>query len=37
MAIRRHLIGNMANNTNSLLEKLLGCLHIPFLAQPRIN
>jgi hypothetical protein len=37
MAIRRHLIENMANNINSLLEKLLGCLHIPLLAQPRIS
>jgi hypothetical protein len=37
MAVRRHLIGNMANNSNSLPEKLLSRLHIPLLTQPRIN
>lgn len=37
MAVRRHLIGNMANDINRLLEKLLGRLHVPLLAQPRIN
>jgi hypothetical protein len=37
MAVRRHLIRNMANHPNSLLEKLFGCFHVPLLAQPRIN
>jgi hypothetical protein len=37
MTIRRYLIGNMTNHCNSLLEKLLGCLHIPFLAQHGIH
>jgi hypothetical protein len=32
MPIRRYLIGIMANITNSLPEKLFGCLHIPLLA-----
>jgi len=27
----------MTNNSNCLLEKSLGCLHIPLLAQQRIN
>lgn len=37
LAVRRHLIGNVANYTNGLLEKLLGRLHVPLLAQPRSN
>jgi hypothetical protein len=37
MAVRRHLIGNMANYPNGLLKKLLGRLHVPPLAQPRIH
>jgi hypothetical protein len=27
----------MANHSNRLLEKPLGCFHIPFLTQHRIN
>jgi hypothetical protein len=37
MAVRRYLIGSRANNSTSLFEKLLGCLHLPLLAQPRSN
>jgi hypothetical protein len=37
MTIRRHLVGSMANHSNCLLEKLLGCLHIPLLAQHGIH
>jgi len=33
MPIGCDLIGNMANNDNSLLEKALGCLHIPLLTR----
>src|SRR5258708_3887968 len=29
--------GGIANNSESLLEKLLGCFPIPFLAQTRIH
>src|SRR5260221_14320436 len=37
MAIGGDLIGNMPNHSNSLLKKLLSCLHIPFLTYHRIN
>src|SRR5258708_36769889 len=37
MAICRHLIRNEANHRNSLLEKPLSRLHVPFFAQHRIN
>jgi hypothetical protein len=37
MTIRRHLIRNRANHSNSLLEKSPGRLHIPFFAQQRIH
>lgn len=37
MAIRRDLIGNMANYPNGLLEKLLGRFHVPLLAHSAEN
>jgi hypothetical protein len=37
MTIRRHLIGNMTDHSNSLREKLLGRIHISLFASPRIN
>jgi hypothetical protein len=33
MAIGRHAFWGMANNPKCLFKKLLGCLHIPSLAQ----
>src|SRR6266568_7499245 len=37
MTVRGHLFRRMANNSESLLEKLLGCLHISLFAQLRIH
>jgi hypothetical protein len=37
MAVCRYPIGHKANDTNSLLEKLLGSIHISLFTQPRIN
>jgi hypothetical protein len=34
VSIRCHPFQGMANHGESVLEKLLGCLHIPFLASP---
>jgi hypothetical protein len=37
MTVSRHPLRSMADNSESVLEKLLGCLHIPLLTEARIN
>ncbi len=37
MSIGRHPFWGVAHGVKSLLEKALGRLHIPFLAQHRVN
>jgi len=37
MSIGRHTLWRMTHRLESLLEKALGSLHIPLLAEPRIN